>query len=523
MLSTTDRSSERGQVLVLFAGGLVALFLIAALAFDVGVMYLERRDQQNAADAAALAGARYVLGAGSFVGTCAAGSTNPAVVAACDIAVANDDQRADVTVKIPPQDGQFRRLPGHVEVQINTTKGSVFGGVIGKAVWPVGVMAVAANQPGVTYPFGMLALNPTKCKAILISGTGTVNSESNVQSNSTGEGCGDGSNIGFSRTGSGTLNVEGPDATCRSGGELQDQGSGDLNCTPDEYGFAIPDPLAGLPAPVKPPLAPALKTVVAGVVNATPPGVPDYCPGASNVSRQPDELAPRTCVLGQGTVAGVAQAGRTWILSPGLYPGGLNLKGGVTALLLPGIYWIGGGGFSAENNVSVISIESETNRAAAVCTPYVFGTPPTPCTGGGGILIYNSTLPATGGAAGPITLGGGGATLNLQPYAYPFASSTIDLVIFQDRTVSLTVTLNGSDSQAANVRGIIYVPLGAGQGERREQRVHARPDHCRLVRDQRLRRNGERPPRDRHRRDDLGRRARRVAFVRVSGIRIRAA
>ena len=34
---------------------------MAALAFDVGMMLVERRDQQNAADAAALAGARFVL------------------------------------------------------------------------------------------------------------------------------------------------------------------------------------------------------------------------------------------------------------------------------------------------------------------------------------------------------------------------------------------------------------------------------------------------------------------------------
>jgi Flp pilus assembly protein TadG len=54
--STTDRARERGQVLVLFAGGLVALLIVAALAFDVGMMLVERRDQQNAADAAALAG-----------------------------------------------------------------------------------------------------------------------------------------------------------------------------------------------------------------------------------------------------------------------------------------------------------------------------------------------------------------------------------------------------------------------------------------------------------------------------------
>jgi hypothetical protein len=166
--------------------------------------------------------------------------------------------------------------------------------------------------------------------------------------------------------------------------------------------------------------------------------------------REPSEATPQLCTLGQGGT----QAGREWILSPGLYPGGLELKGGVTAYLLPGIYWIGGGGFQATNNASVISVNSETDRARATCT--IGATPP--CVNGGGILIYNSKL--ANSAAGPITLGGGGATLSLQPYDYPFKDSTIELVIFQDRTVSLTVTLNGSDSQAADVRGIVYVPAG---------------------------------------------------------------
>src|SRR3990172_7549626 len=65
--STTDRSSmtdrsgsQRGQVLVLFAGGLITLLLFAALAFDGGMVLAEHRDQQDAADAAALAGARYM-------------------------------------------------------------------------------------------------------------------------------------------------------------------------------------------------------------------------------------------------------------------------------------------------------------------------------------------------------------------------------------------------------------------------------------------------------------------------------
>lgn len=456
MSSTTDRHTERGQIIVLFAGAILALAVIAALAFDVGMVLVERRDQQNAADAAALAGARYVLTSPNYSGNCAgADPTNRAVQAACEVALANEfddsDGAENVLVHIPPQHGMYRGFPAFIEVQIESTRSAIFAGVIGRTVWPVGTMAVAANQQGVVYSFGMLALDPDDCKAIHISGGGIVNSASNIQANSTGEGCGDGSNIGFSRTGTSVLYVTAPDAVCRSGGEIQDQGSGSMNCAPAEYSFALPDPLRNLPAPDKPPLAPSLKEYAGGVVNPTPPSIPKDCPGATGVNA-PSEDNPDTCVLGLGG----AQAGRMWVLSPGLYPGGIELKGGVTAYLLPGIYWIGGGGFRASDG-SLISVESETDLNPAVCT--IGATPP--CTGGGGVLIYNTSLPNE--PAGPISLGGSGVQLHLQPYQYPFGDSTIDLVIFQDRNVSLTgddVTLNGSSSQAAAVRGIVYVPAG---------------------------------------------------------------
>ena len=49
--------SDSGQTLIWFALSLVVLLGIAALAIDVGRLYGERRRMQNAADAAALAGA----------------------------------------------------------------------------------------------------------------------------------------------------------------------------------------------------------------------------------------------------------------------------------------------------------------------------------------------------------------------------------------------------------------------------------------------------------------------------------
>jgi len=55
------RDSSPGQVLVLFALGITVLFAAAGMAFDVGRFYSERRFLQNAADAAALAGASGML------------------------------------------------------------------------------------------------------------------------------------------------------------------------------------------------------------------------------------------------------------------------------------------------------------------------------------------------------------------------------------------------------------------------------------------------------------------------------
>jgi hypothetical protein len=52
---------DRGQVLVIFCLGIVALFAAAGLAFDIGRFYVERRFLQNAADAAALAAANALV------------------------------------------------------------------------------------------------------------------------------------------------------------------------------------------------------------------------------------------------------------------------------------------------------------------------------------------------------------------------------------------------------------------------------------------------------------------------------
>src|SRR4051794_41850458 len=53
-------TSERGQILVIFAGALITIFVIASLVIDLGFVFMIRRQEQNAADPAAIAAARFI-------------------------------------------------------------------------------------------------------------------------------------------------------------------------------------------------------------------------------------------------------------------------------------------------------------------------------------------------------------------------------------------------------------------------------------------------------------------------------
>jgi hypothetical protein len=117
---------------------------------------------------------------------------------------------------------------------------------------------------------------------------------------------------------------------------------------------------------------------------------------------------------------------------------------------MPGIYWLGGGGLVVKNGGSIFTVATEADAKPNVAD----------ATWGGGVMIYNSKLPAAAG--GPIDLDGSGATMKLKPLNVPTTNPDNiynDIVIFQDRTVTTSVTLNGSAS-ATEVEGIVYVPAG---------------------------------------------------------------
>jgi hypothetical protein len=97
---------------------------------------------------------------------------------------------------------------------------------------------------------------------------------------------------------------------------------------------------------------------------------------------------PRACDVGGN---GSAYANLAWILHPGLYPHGLAVSNGAKAYLLPGIYWIGGGGVDIGGGGSIVSI----------AVPGDANVNPSLATWGGGVLFYNSKLPLRSAGRSP--------------------------------------------------------------------------------------------------------------------------
>ncbi len=125
---------ESGQMLILFVLGLGVLLGMVAMSVDVGFILHERRSQQNAADAAALAAVQELPE-----------SSSAAVAAAYDWANRNGYSTADgatVTVNTP-----YQGNPGAVEVIIERDQPFIFALALGLDSVDVNARAVASVQP----------------------------------------------------------------------------------------------------------------------------------------------------------------------------------------------------------------------------------------------------------------------------------------------------------------------------------------------------------------------------------------
>ena len=125
---------ESGQMLILFVLGLGVLMGMVAMSVDVGFILHERRSQQNAADAAALAAVQELPESPSL-----------AIVKAREWAKKNGYSSADgatVTVTTP-----YQGNPGAVEVIIERDQPFIFALALGLDSVDVNARAVASVQP----------------------------------------------------------------------------------------------------------------------------------------------------------------------------------------------------------------------------------------------------------------------------------------------------------------------------------------------------------------------------------------
>ena len=160
------RRDESGQTLIMFALGLAVLLGMAAMTIDVGLAYVARRDMQNAADAAALAGADVLLEGQSSV---------LAKTAARDLALQNgyDNAAADVTVTInlPPKSGSHIGDNDFIEVIIAHPVDFVLARALptDKTSFDVSARAVAGIDR-TPKPYSIITLSETACQSMQFNG-----------------------------------------------------------------------------------------------------------------------------------------------------------------------------------------------------------------------------------------------------------------------------------------------------------------------------------------------------------------
>jgi hypothetical protein len=429
------RTLERGQIVVIFAGGLVTILLIAALVIDLGFVFMIRRDEQNAADPAAIAAARHIRASGvpdqveMRKAACFYAQRNGFFAAAggdvTACTAANDANGTVLAVNYPPSAGagpRFAGTPGYVEVILSRKHHSFLAGLVGFADFGVVSSAVAAFTNGDSNASSLIALDPGGCgggSAGHIHGGGTVNIHSDpgvvggfVHVNSS---CASAPADTNCSNGSGALKIDGGSAltsphtyivgTC--------QANTPINGPLTEGTVVIGDPLAELPEPR---------------LSDYPNGDCQYPAGNHRVT---SPTGPFGCNFPNGTVT----------LTPGVFYGGWDIGSRTTLVLTPGLYVIAGGGIK-------ISGAGELTDVEAV------GSVPAP------VMIFNTDSPtcATGGPCQADIDVNAQSTVQLRPIADgPYKG----IVIWSDgtvRTPGALVKLRGGTK--LDIGGTIYSPKG---------------------------------------------------------------
>ena len=425
----SDDREQRGQVLVIFVGALFVLFAIAALVVDIGFVFMIRRQEQNAADPAAIAAARYIHP--TPTGAADPGSMRraacfyvrqngyfPTATSDDGCIPANDPDGTTLTVNYPPSRaaGRFAGSLGAVEVVVNRIHRTFFGGLLPLPTIDVTSSAVAAFDTGSSNSSSLISLDPTSCAAGKIHGTGTINihplpgvgSGGYVQINSD---CSTGATDDVCGVSSGGLKVDSNASNFTAPmtyvvGSCQAT-SGTVNSVLDEGAAFVGDPLEEL----------------------TPPRLSDYPAGQCSATDPPLAPGDRGCKFNR---AGVVN------LTPGVYYGGWEIvNSNVELVLAPGMYIFAGGGVKWTGG-SITSVQG-------------VGGIPAP------VMFFNTDDPSTQSGQEDIDFNAVD-TLTLRPIA---SGPYRNILIWNDGTGSnpgAEISLGGQAT--LDIAGTIYNPGG---------------------------------------------------------------
>lgn len=360
---------RKGNVVIFLAVSIVAIMSTLAISLDGGAITSERRHAQATADAAAMAAAcQLYYDYWTYNGMDPAGTAKAsALAAAAKNGYANDGTTTAVTVNIPPTSGNYTGRAGYVEVIVQYNYPRGFSAIFDTSTIPVTARAVAVGAP-IAANVGILVLDPTSKDAFSAGGGGTINVyDTPIVVDST--------NLEGSIANGGTI-VNAPDYylvgnyTTAGGGQFN--GNMHVNSNPME------DPFQYLP-------------------------VPD----PSTMTKQSNKKSQYT----QGST----------VLQPGVYKGGISASGTASLTLMPGIYYMDGGGFSFSGQGNLY---------------------------GDGVLIYTS--PGNGNSDGVSVTGQGQITLTgMKSGIYQ------GMTFWQDRNSNVTATISGT-SGTTSISGTFY-------------------------------------------------------------------
>lgn len=180
MFANDRRHASRGQVLIIVAFAMMGLMAIGAIVIDLGLSWMLRRQEQNAADPAAIAAAAYIEEGDT------SDTRGKMDVAACFYAQQNgfflDDSEdcdaarlaGELDIEWPPASGPFEGNGGMVQVVITADHPSFFGKIFGRDTATVSSLAVAAREQTSANSNSLVALSKHDCAAGKTNGNGTI-------------------------------------------------------------------------------------------------------------------------------------------------------------------------------------------------------------------------------------------------------------------------------------------------------------------------------------------------------------